>query len=178
MQASAASAARIAQLECELEKKVVAVPSSGDVEGLKKQLMEAEARVKIAEQRAAEAAAAAAAAGKQAKDREKAIQDAAAKDMEHVKGEVVSCARDPDFGGGDLNPLSSSSCSSSFSSSSSSSSFPHLPTGSLEKRSGTQRDFPSRPRTGFCCCLHICCCCCCCCSCQRCSTNHDYADVG
>ena len=64
--------------------------SGGDADGLKKQLMDAETRIKLAEQRAAEAAAAAAAAEKQAKDREKAAQDAAAKDVEHMKGEVVS----------------------------------------------------------------------------------------
>ncbi len=89
LQAAAASAARIAQLECELVKKVV--PASGDSEGLKKQLMEAEARVKMAEERAAEAALAATAAGKAAKEREKTAQDAAAKEVEHLKAELVSC---------------------------------------------------------------------------------------
>jgi hypothetical protein len=63
---------------------------AGDVADLKRQLMDAEARAKAAEQRAAEAVAAAAAAGKQVKEREKALQDAAAKEMEHLKGEVVS----------------------------------------------------------------------------------------
>ncbi len=91
LQAAAASAARIAQLESELEKKVVPAPASGDSDVLKKQLLDAEARAKMAEQRAAEAALAATAAGKAAKEREKAVQDAAAKDMEHLKGEVVSC---------------------------------------------------------------------------------------
>jgi hypothetical protein len=86
LQAAAASAARVAQLESELERKVVPVAASGDSDVLKKQLLEAEARAKMAEQRAAEAALAAAAAGKVAKEREKAAQDAAAKDMEHLKG--------------------------------------------------------------------------------------------
>ena len=70
---------------------MVPVAASGDSDVLKKQLLEAEARAKMAEQRAAEAALAAAAAGKVAKEREKVAQDAAAKDMEHLKGEVVSC---------------------------------------------------------------------------------------
>ena len=88
---AAASAARIAQLESDLGNKSVPVAAvAGDVEGLKRQLMDAEARAKAAEQRAAEAAAAASAAGKQVKEREKALQDAAAKEMEHLKGEVVS----------------------------------------------------------------------------------------
>ena len=91
LQAAAASAARIAQLESDLEKKA-SVSAGGDADGLKKQLLDAEARVKIAEQRAAEATAAAATAGKQAKDREKAAQDAAAKEVEHLKGEAVRCA--------------------------------------------------------------------------------------
>ncbi len=89
-QAAAASAAKIAQLESELDKRVVVGAVSADLDGLKKQLSDAEARVKVAEQRATDAAAAAAAAGKQSKDREKAIQDAATKEMEHLKGEVVS----------------------------------------------------------------------------------------
>jgi hypothetical protein len=102
VQAAATSAARIAQLESDLEKKASA-STGADVDGLRKQLLEAEARAKIAEQRAADAAAAAAAAGKQAKDREKAVHDAAAKDVEHLKGEVVSnAAAAHDDGGGNF----------------------------------------------------------------------------
>jgi hypothetical protein len=90
-QAAAASAARIAQLESDLGKKSgPTAAAGGELEELQKRLVDAEARLKAAEQRAAEAAAAAAAAGKQAKDREKAAHDAAAKEMEHLKGEVVS----------------------------------------------------------------------------------------
>ena len=97
VQAAAASAARIAQLESALERKSAAA-GSGDGEEMKKQVMEAETRAKMAEQRASEAAAAAAAAAtaaaKQAKDREKALHDAAAKELDHLKGELVSSAID------------------------------------------------------------------------------------
>ena len=152
-QAAAASAAKIAQLESELDKRVVVGAVSADLDGLKKQLSDAEARVKIAEQRATDAAAAAAAAGKQSKDREKAIQDAATKEMEHLKGEVVSFTAADDWGR--IFNLFNFFFSLNFP--------PPTPSllGSLEERRRTQRNCPPCSRTGFCCCC--CCCFCCCC---------------